>query len=167
MGGWKRKMRDESETALGEAPARPAAALHALILDDSEPDRYRLIRFGRKAGLELHFSEAGSIDAMRRELDAQRFDIVFLDFNLGVDTGLDALAVLQAHPDHRNAVPIMLTSVERSELAADALQRGCADYLEKDRLTADALARCVRTAMERRAIKSMIAELRSNKVAAW
>ncbi|MGR3803413.1 MAG: response regulator [Marinibacterium profundimaris] len=130
----------------------------ALILDDSEIDILRLRKFCRKAGLDFDIDAAQTIDQMRDLLDGAEYDIVFIDYHLGFDTGLDALAVVQAHPDQVSALPIMVTSVTDHSTAIEAMRSGCADYIVKEELTVSALQKSVASALERWIVLAMTSE---------
>ena len=134
-----------------------------LIVDDSELDRHRLKSVCKKTNLSMHIWEAESLAGMRNLLDTVLFDIVFLDFNLGLDTGLDALKILQSHEDQVNAIPIMLTSMSGHQTAVSAMRHGCADYLIKDELSVGSLQTSVDTAIERRILYAVVSEARTAK----
>ncbi|MBU2962938.1 response regulator [Citreicella sp. C3M06] len=125
----------------------------ALIVDDDDADRFRLIRMCRKAGLGFDFHEAESLSKMRAAMDTRRFDIAFLDYRLGIDSGQEALAALRAHPLQRAAIAIMVTSVDHHDVVIEAMRNGCDDYLVKEELGLDAILRAVATSFERRVIR--------------
>ncbi|MBB97555.1 MAG: response regulator [Rhodobacteraceae bacterium] len=138
---------------------RPGQMLsRALILDDNEIDILRLTKFCRKAGLEFAIDSAQTITDMQAHLDTFPYDIVFIDYHLGFETGLDALRVLTTHPDQVEALPIMVTSVTDCGTAIESMRNGCADYLVKEELTASALQKSIASAFERRIVLSMISE---------
>lgn len=137
--------------------------LNVLSVDDDEIDRLRLKTLCRKAGLTFDFHEAANLQDMRRKLDDAPFDLVFLDHNLGMDTGLEALQILQAHEDQVRALPIMLTSSTNYQIAVKAMRQGCADYIVKDELTVDALIKSVASAIERRALYGELSAARASE----
>ncbi len=132
--------------------------LRALVLDDNPIDRKRLRRLCTKAGLHLDFSEAGSLAEMRARMDDDAFDIVFIDYHLGMETGLDALRMLLAHEDQSQAIPIMVTSFARHDIAVEAMREGCADYLIKEELGVGALRKSLSSAFERRILLTALGE---------
>ncbi|ACV12040.1 response regulator receiver sensor signal transduction histidine kinase [Halorhabdus utahensis DSM 12940] len=82
-----------------------------------------------------------------RAIEAGRHDILFLDLGLPESTGLATLGAVQ---DEDPRVPIVvLTGLDDRETAVTAIQRGAQDYLLKDDLDADDLARSLRYAVER------------------
>ncbi|SIS76140.1 Response regulator receiver domain-containing protein [Roseivivax lentus] len=139
------------------------APLHILVLDDLEADRARLRRLCRKAGLEFVLHEVSDLAGMRDLLDRQEIDIAFLDYHLEMHTGLDALKLLIGHEDQVNAIPIMITSVDRHDIAVEAMRKGCADYLTKEELSVDALRKSVTSAFERRLLIAALGEAQSSR----
>ncbi|WEL22650.1 hybrid sensor histidine kinase/response regulator [Halorhabdus sp. BNX81] len=82
-----------------------------------------------------------------RAIETGRHDILFLDLGLPESTGLATLGTVQ---DEDPRVPIVvLTGLDDRETAVTAIQRGAQDYLLKDDLDADDLARSLRYAVER------------------
>lgn len=135
--------------------------LDVLILDDHEPDRRLLRRLCRKAGLECEVQEAADLQDFRARLDDRAFDLVFLDYHLAIDTGLDALKLLRGHAEQVEAIPIMITSVERHDVAVEAMRAGCADYLTKEELSVEAIRKSIVSAFERRILVTVLNESRS------
>ena len=81
------------------------------------------------------------------ELDGGRYDVVLLGLSSGVarsGAGFDAIQQLD-----RVAPVIVLSALDDEDVAVRAVQRGAQDYLVKDRLTPDLLARSMRYARER------------------
>lgn len=145
---------------LAQNDGMTTTALNVLTLDDDKIDRIRLIRTCQKAGLSMEFYEASSIDEMRAHLAEVTFDLVFLDHNLGIDSGLDALKVLRGHEDQMSALPIMLTSIASHKLAVEAMRGGCADYVVKEELTVSGLRKSITNAVERRMLQSAMSDAR-------
>ena len=139
------------------------SVLDVLILDDLETDRMRLRRLCRKAGLEFRLHEAEDLGQFRDVLGKQSLDLVFLDYHLAIDTGLDALRMLQAQEDQLSAIPIMVTSVDRYDVAVEAMRAGCADYLTKEELSVDAVRKSIVSAFERRILISALNEANSTQ----
>ncbi|KAA9010472.1 response regulator [Histidinibacterium aquaticum] len=148
------------EVPLPRAAPEAGPSLTALVLDDNDIDRMRLRKLCQKAGMLLEVTEAADLDEFRAALDEAPFDLVFIDYCLGPDTGLDALGELGAHPDQTGAVPIMVTSIDRYDVAVTAMRRGCADYIAKDDLNVDLLRMSVTRAFERRAMLAALSESR-------
>ncbi|UWQ79927.1 response regulator [Leisingera sp. S132] len=156
-------MSDNGFPEVTAPPFMQPVILNILSVDDDEIDRLRLKKLCRKAGMEAEFFEAASLDEMRRQLDQEQYDLVFLDHNLGMDTGLDALKLLLTHEDQVQAVPIMLTSVTSYQTAVEAMRRGCADYIVKEELSVDALIKSIASAIERRALYGQLSSARASE----
>ncbi|MCC1492942.1 response regulator [Cognatishimia sp. F0-27] len=135
--------------------------LTALIVDDSRFDRARLKRLCLRSGMKVEVVEAATLAEMRAAMDKTEFDLVFLDYNLGLDTGLDALRLVLAHPDQEQAIPIMVTCIARHDVVVEAMRRGCADYLVKEELSEDQLRKSVTTAIERRVLLAALMDART------
>ena len=121
---------------IGDNPDR---VFNVLFLDDQEADRMRLRRFLRKAGLEFQDFEAHDLTSFREQLDQHSMDIVFIDYHLEMENGLDALRHLIAHEDQASALPIMVSSVDRHDVIIEAMRMGCADYTVKEEASVDAV----------------------------
>ncbi|MBT8414730.1 MAG: hybrid sensor histidine kinase/response regulator [Boseongicola sp.] len=132
------------------------AVLDVLILDDLEADRMRVRRLCRKAGLDFELHEAHDLASFRERINSTKMDLVFLDYHLAMDTGLDALQLLQAQEDQVNAIPIMITSIDRYDIAVEAMRAGCADYLTKEELSVDSIRKSIISAFERRILISAL-----------
>ncbi|WP_052257634.1 response regulator [Leisingera sp. ANG-DT] len=144
-------------------PFMPPVILNILSVDDDEIDRLRLKKLCRKAGMEAEFFEAANLEEMRKLLDKEQYDLVFLDHNLGMDTGLDALKLLLSHEEQVQAVPIMLTSVTSYQTAVEAMRRGCSDYIVKEELSMDALIKSIASAIERRALYGQLSSAKASE----
>ncbi len=89
---------------------------------------------------------------------ARPSDVVVLDLNLPDSNGV---ATVTAFRQAARDVPlVVLTGTADVEVAVEALRRGADDYLAKDALTTELLARTIRYAIERR---RMIASLEREK----
>ena len=137
--------------------------LNVLILDDLETDRVRLRRFCRKAGLEFQLHQAEDLKGFRAILDEHPIDIAFLDYHLALENGIDALKILTAHEDQVDAIPIMVTSVDRYDVVVDAMRSGCADYLTKEELSVDAIRKSITSAFDRRILIAALNEAQSSR----
>ena len=139
--------------------------LKILILDDVETDRLRLRRYCRKAGLEFTLYEASDLPGFRSALDSASFDLIFLDYHLEIDTGLDALKLLVGHENQIDAIPIMVTSVNRIDLAVEAMRNGCADYVVKEELSVETIRKTIVSAFERRVLVTALRDAESARAA--
>ena len=144
------------------APA-PVRQVRILIVDDSEVDRKRLLRFCQDAGLNPIATEVASVQDMKAALAAHRFDLVFIDYLLPGENGLDAADAMTGDPD-QPAISIMIAGEGRIDIAVEAMRRGCSDYLTKSDLSVDAVRKSVATALERRMTRAALAEERGRRL---
>ena len=86
------------------------------------------------------------------------YDIYFIDYRLGVKTGIDLLKEAVAHQIEKPI--ILLTGKGNQKIDMEAMRLGAVDYLIKSELNSEKLERCIRYALERaRTLK----ELRSSE----
>ncbi|WP_176439121.1 response regulator [Puniceibacterium sediminis] len=121
----------------------------ALALDDDMGDRFRLTKICRKAGMDLNFHEAADLVQLKDRLDEVSFDIIFIDFHLGLSNGHQALEIIKSSERQADAISIMVTSENRPEVIIEATRNGCSDYILKDDLSVDGIQNSVSLAFER------------------
>lgn len=129
--------------------SEPPRRMNILILDDNEVDRKRLLRLCGDAGLDFSATEAASVREFQNALETASFDLVFIDYLLAGEDGLDAVNVL-IRDTTQSAVSIMIAGEGRLDIAVEAMRRGCSDYLTKSGLSVEMLQKSVATALERR-----------------
>lgn len=134
-----------------------------LVVEDNPGDAKLLRHHLRKSSLT---SAAGGPDITRVErlddgfekLSETAFDVVFLDLGLPESSGMETL---DRFLDRYTTIPVVvLTGLKNHDLAVEAIQRGAQDYLVKDDIGGDTLARSLRYAIER---KKSERELRRQK----
>lgn len=138
--------------------ATVAPGTRALLLDDSEVDRARLIRVCRQAGLDLAFSECATIAEFAELLDQSAFDVVFLDYMLVQGDGLIALEMTRRHPIQRHAAAIMVAGEGQVQVVVDAMKNGCSDFIIKNHVSPDVIYRAVSNALEKSALRSALSD---------
>ena len=114
-------------------------AIHVLLVEDSPTDadlfHKMFLRSGKSGDLIQVERLSQAIDACNQ----QTFNVVLLDLNLPDSEGLDTVA------EFRAAVPdipiVVLTMMDDEQLALDVMTRGAQDYLVKDQITVQLLAR--------------------------
>ncbi|MCP4149050.1 MAG: PAS domain S-box protein, partial [bacterium] len=97
-----------------------------LLVDDDEIDREAIRRHISRERLPFALttasSEADALEALKKEI----FDVVLLDYDLRISTGLDILP-------HVSSIPVIfITGSGSEEIAVEAMRRGAKDYLIKD-----------------------------------
>jgi DNA-binding NtrC family response regulator len=130
-----------------------------LIVDDEEAARYGM----RRALKNYDVAEAGSVEAARKALAAERPDLLLLDINLPGASGLDYLRELAANADVPPVVMITAHGTERT--AVEAIKAGAYDYLAKP-FEVDELRLVVKNALEASSLKRENERLRAELKAA-
>lgn len=140
-----------------------SSSLTVLIVDDDEDDFFLTSEYLKGIpGQVFTISWASSYDQALQLLSTQRFDLCFLDYLLGLRTGLDLVAVTK---DSGLQVPIiLLTGKGNTQVDVQAIRSGVADYLEKHELDSKKLERSIRYTLERS--KAAQDLLRAEKLAA-
>ena len=137
--------------------------LRVLFVEDSEDDMRLLVRQLRQGGYAPAFERAETADGLRAALHRGGWDIIISDYSMPRFSGLEALAVtLQLAPD----VPFLLVSgTVGEEVAVESITAGAADSLMKQNLIrfVPAVARALRDAAERRAMRRAEAVLREQR----
>lgn len=142
-------MFDQDQPAHATRPAIASRPMRILVIDDIESDRERVFRLCSRAGLRFDPVGVASVAAFRDALDRQSFDLIFVDYLLAGETGLDAVDAFVAHPAQHGAA-IMIAGEGQIGVAVEAMRRGCSDYLTKSMLSVETLQKSVATALERR-----------------
>lgn len=120
-------------------------ALQLLLVDDDAVDRLAIRRALRDGGVDAAVDECSNADEALAAVRARGYDCVLLDYYLPASTGLETLNRIRALGAR---VPIVaLTGQGDEDLAVTLMKAGAADYLAKNGLTGDRLARSLRYAM--------------------
>jgi len=96
-------------------------------------------------------------DALQK-LISHKYDIYFVDYRLGIKTGMDLLT--DAIAKGCEAPIILLTGKGTQEIDVKAMESGAYDYLVKSELNTEKLERCIRYSLER---ASSIQALKANE----
>lgn len=96
-------------------------------------------------------------DALNK-LTSNDYDIYFVDYRLGIKTGMDLLT--DAIAEGCEAPIILLTGKGTQEIDVKAMESGAYDYLIKSELNTEKLERCIRYSLER---ASSIQALKANE----
>ncbi|MGI4790105.1 MAG: PAS domain-containing protein [Janthinobacterium lividum] len=121
-----------------------------LIVDDNPLDRQAVIdALQRKSkeidGIDADVLEAGTVAHAREALQQEEFACIFLDHNLPDGTALDLLMEVRSQG---LVTPVVVLTGERGEeTIAEVMRAGAADYLPKEKLHPDLVARSLRAAL--------------------
>jgi len=119
--------------------------LRVLVVDDDQVDRMAVRRALAQTGRALEVSEAEGVLPAIDLLGTERFDCVFLDYNLPDGDGLTFLLGVRAAGI---SVPVvMLTGQQDENIAARLTESGAADYIPKGELTPARLTESLRRAL--------------------
>ncbi len=122
--------------------------LRLLLIEDDEDD-FLITRDLLRGAPQLH-CELDWLSDFQQGLEAierQHYDLVLIDYRLGVENGLELIAHAQSQRVHTPI--ILLTGQGDDELDANAIEMGAADYLVKGQIDSRLLARSIHYALGR------------------
>ena len=126
-------MQYSSESASVSDPrmiARGAARTHVLVVDD-EQDIAGLIKHGLEKGGDIEVEIVGTGDGALKAVNDRTPDLIVLDLNLPVLSGLEVCRILRSRPNTAT-VPIIMLTVRTSESdRVTGLDVGADDYITK------------------------------------
>ncbi|MDG5469563.1 sigma-54 dependent transcriptional regulator [Deltaproteobacteria bacterium IMCC39524] len=126
-----------------------------LIVDDEAFIRENLERILGEDGYHPYSTDNGD-DAVK-EVGEADVDLVFLDLNLGAESGLEVLrAMREVDPE---VLVIIITGYGTVESAVEALKMGAYDYIKKP-FKADAIRLIVKLALETQNLRREVRQLR-------
>lgn len=119
----------------------PVRQLSILIVDDDPVDRMTVRRALNGTKLDPKITEAADIASALDLIKKSDFDVVLLDHMLPDGKSPDLLRQLR---DAGIRLPVVITTGYGDEmLVTDLLKTGAADYLPKDRISTDTVARAI------------------------
>jgi CheY-like chemotaxis protein len=126
--------------------SRPLRIL--LVEDDHEDARL----FQRRCPAHFQVEHASSPESALTLLGSARWDLCFVDYRLGVDTGLELVRTLRARGLRLPLV--LITGQDIDTLGDNALLTGATEFLSKDAISARELDRVARWALIRRHVET-------------
>jgi len=117
-------------------PAEPASADHwlakaqVLLVDDSRMMRAVLKKALGEIGFQNVVEAVDGADAVAKMLAAP-FDLVLLDMEMPVMTGLEVLAAMNLAPDLKGLPVIVISGADQIDMAVQCIEAGAEDYLTK------------------------------------
>ena len=148
-------------------PAAAKQPLRIFLVDDSDDDiamfRHLLVRALPDA--PIHLAHADAMAPALEQLQQASYDVLFLDYQLGLETGLDLLREVRRRG--LDLPVVLLTGHGDEHVAVEAMRSGACDYLAKGKLDAPALQRTLRFVLSlqenQSRLKQAQAELRSRE----
>ena len=131
--------------------------INALLIEDNAADARLMREMLRDAGEgSFELTCADRLSTGLECLSGRRMDVVLLDLNLPDSRGLQTLE--HVHARARGAPIIVLTAMDDTDLALDAVRGGAQDYLVKGQVNGDLLTRSMRYAIERKRAEDALSE---------
>src|SRR6201996_6298920 len=119
-----------------------------LVVEDNPGDLFLLQEELHSTDLEIDgISNAGTLGEARQILASKPIDLVFLDLSLPDSFGLESYVRLQPYTSH--VAVVLLTGLNDTKLALQALVMGAQDYLIKGDFDEKLLSRAIRYSLER------------------
>src|SRR2546421_9419782 len=127
-----------------------------MLVSDDDPASCRLVAaIFRADNIEVTVAHDGAAGCARA--DELEPDVILLDVRM---PGMDGLEVLRRLRPHERGIPVvMLTAEHEVKVAVRAIQLGAFDYQTKP-IDQDDLELAVKRALETRALRAEVAELR-------
>lgn len=136
-------------------PSSPSTIRNVLIIEDNPGDARlirELLREALPVGHEVEHAE--DLASGRARIHSKPFDVALLDLSLPDSHGTETVATL------RTAAPqlpiVVLTGLEREEVAYEALEKGAQDYLVKGKFDVPVLTRTLRYAVQRKRLEEQL-----------
>ena len=124
-----------------------ASHLKILAVDDDPADQELLRRYLEEVhGYDIELVCLNGLESHFDETVVQPAEVIFLDYLLGKENGLDKLRRLRARGVKTPIV--MLTGQGDEGLVVELMRAGATDYLAKARLSPDSLERVLRNALK-------------------
>jgi len=129
-------------------------SIHVLLVEDNPGDARLLKEYLNEASAystprtDFEWITTDRLTQAVSLVDSRRFDVALLDLSLPDAHGLETFDRLQAHAPQ---IPIIvLSGLDDSTVAVEAVRKGAQDYLVKGDVNASLLLRSIRYAIERK-----------------
>src|SRR5215203_144261 len=131
-------------------PGTKPPQIRILIIDDDEDDFFITSEYLKQIQeYQLQIDWCYKYNDAIQNLKERKYNIYFVDSQLGARTGLDFLK--EAVRWQVEEPIVLLTGKGNKDVDIEAMQMGATDYLIKTELTTDKLERCIRYSLERMA----------------
>ena len=125
-------MSEDQGTEIAEpvSTARWLAKAQVLLVDDSRVMRAMLKKALGEIGFENVVEAFDGADAVAK-MHSASFDLVLLDMEMPVMTGLEVLAAMNLAPDLKGVPVIVISGADQIDMAVQCIEAGAEDYLTK------------------------------------
>ncbi|HZP79435.1 MAG TPA: response regulator [Pseudolabrys sp.] len=125
---------DDARTQIASC-LRARQAMRVLVVDDSSTMRSIVRKVLAASRFPMQIVEAEDGHSALAAIDTQKFDVIFLDYNLPGLNGLDTVALIrQKQADSR---VVIISSTQDPTIATRAQRAGATDFLKKPFYAAD------------------------------
>ncbi len=132
---------------------------HRYLVIDDDPGDIEIVRRlleDISAG-EVEVTAFTDVESALPDLGSKGFDLIFIDYLLGEETGLEALEAIRGRAS-RECPVVLLTGQGSEQVAVDAMKAGVADYVVKGSLSANTLHRVVVNALAKFELEQRVKE---------
>lgn len=131
--------------------------IRILLIDDDPGDAELLYRqLEDIPGREIQFHARTDLESGLEALRDTEIDLILIDYLLGAETGLEALAAIKAAGFTQPVV--MVTGQGNEQVAVEAMKAGAADYLVKRYTSTDDIQRALLNALSKAELENKIRE---------
>lgn len=129
-----------------------------ILLIEDNPGDVRLLQehLMEVKSVQFRLKQVDRLSQGLQQLQENRFDVILLDLSLPDTQGLETFFTL--YDRVRNTPIVVITGLNDETVAINAVQSGAQDYLVKDQVDGDVLARSIRYAIERTRAEQKIRE---------
>lgn len=128
-----------------------AKPLHILLVEDDAADA---LLFNKYLPSGFTHERASDAPQARKLLAKNHYDVCFVDYKLGAESGLDFVRSLR---DSGNLMPIVVVSGLAAEaLGENALLAGATDFITKEELCSASIQRVARWSLLRRHVQTLM-----------
>ena len=145
-------------TTRGGGTASGDGVIRVLVIDDDGADACITVARLKRLRQPVDVEVVREFDQGVFLLNSGRFDIAFVDYHLGLKTGLELISLVR-----RQGVEcalVLLTGNSDPEVELRALDMGATDFLDKSELTVRTLERTLRYSIQRTRELNEIARLK-------